>query len=103
MHQKIRQINQWIEGWTNGSKCGKGSTVDATGRLFCGELGIWVFKVNLFQCCCMFGNVYVNNKMLRPILFPKRAGVFLFPTGEPEDAVVLEMMKAVYGQCGKGL
>ena len=71
---KIRQINRWIEGWTNGSKRGKGSTVRCYWETLC--WGIGVFNVNLFQCCCMFGNVYINNKMLRTILFSKRAGVF---------------------------
>ena len=33
---KIRQINQWIEGWTNGSKRGKGSTVRCYWETLCG-------------------------------------------------------------------
>ena len=71
---KMRQSNGWIEGWANGSKCGRGSTV----KCYWGSsvVGVRVFSVNLFQCCCMLGNIYINNKMVRTILSSKRAAVF---------------------------
>ena len=71
---KIRQSNGWIEGRANGSKCGRGSTV----KCYWGSsvVGVRVFSVSLFQCCCMLGNIYINNKMVRTILSSKRAAVF---------------------------